>query len=193
MYQFHRKIKFRDEIAVISQKLSDILRYNLRSDKEQTVSLNAEISQANNYLDIQKIRFGDRLNIFYDIPYKLQDAVVLKFLLQPIIENVIKHVIQKDLEPHTVVISAKAEGEILRVSVIDDGADTCDNTSSEILQQPNGKNSSGIGLKNINSRLKLVFGEEYGISFNSIKGIGTEVTAAMPLIIGEENVQCIDS
>lgn len=181
------------EIALISQKLSDILRYNLRKDKGQTVPLSEEISQANNYFDIQKIRFGDRLNIFYDIPCELRGATVLKFLLQPIIENVIKHVIQKDLESHPVVISAKAEGDILKVSVIDDGADTCDTSPEQIFSKADGKKNSGIGLKNINSRLKLVFGEEYGISFNSIKNIGTEVTATMPLIIGEKNVQCIDS
>lgn len=180
-----------DEIAVICQKMSDVLRYNLNKEEKETVTLEQEIKQIDNYLQIQKIRFGDRINVFYDIPVDLKNAVILKFLLQPIIENVVKHVIQKDLERHMIVITASTNGTDLSISVIDDGYGITEQDADKIkahIETIKTDKASGIGLKNINSRLKLIFGEEYGLSLKSVKDAGTEVTAKMPLKIGEKNV-----
>lgn len=177
------------EICSISNKLGDMFRYNISSTKSEFVSLKYEIEHIKNYVFIQKVRFEDRLDVIYDIPESLLECKVLKFILQPLIENALIHGFKGKLEMGKISISAKVEKMVLYLLVEDNGI----GISEEKVIQMNtyfkdtGINTNqkeyinkSIGLRNVNSRIKIVNGNEYGIEVKSKIGTGTTITISMP-------------
>jgi len=180
-----------DEIITICNKMAAMLRYSLSDDNEKNTLLSDEINLVNDYFIIQKIRFSDRINIYYDIPEHLETVKVIKFLLQPLVENVVKHIISKDMEKHLIVISAKECEDILKIEVIDDGDGLDDDKKLSLLESistDSFTNSENVGLKNINLRLKLAFGNKAGISIESLKNVGTKIIVKLPMERGKDNV-----
>ena len=132
-------------------KLSDFLRYSLGKQNDQMNTLKDEVDNILLYLDIEKVRFGDRLNID-----KLEDdcsqLMLPNLILQPLFENAIKHGIYESLEKITIQLSAKCENNILKVSV-----------SNEYDPEAVIKKGKGIGLNNIRERLRLIYGISNGV------------------------------
>lgn len=131
--------------------LSDLLRASLNSAGEEEVSLAREITVLTSYVDIQQVRFGDRLKFTVDVPAELQGAMVPNLMLQPLVENAIRHGIASRASGGQVHVSATRDGEWLRIRVLDDG-----------VGEPAGRaRREGVGLGNTRARLAQLYGARH--------------------------------
>ena len=140
------------------------------------MSLSKELETIKSYLEIEKARFGDKLNIVYDIAEDI-DCFLPPLLLQPIVENAVKHGVFEKVEKGTVEIMARDYDDKTELIVRDDGVGIDEKVLNSLLD---GDDSSGIGLKNVNHRLKTKYGEEYGLTIDSKLGHGTTVKMIIP-------------
>lgn len=177
------------EISKIVLKLGEMLRYNLNNTVSEYVELKEEINQIHNYVDIQKIRFGDKFSVVFDIPEEFENLKILRFILQPVIENFIVHGFTDKKEKGCAEISVNEVDGIIEFYIQDDGTGipqhrlTLINDRLKINDewQVDG-NKKSIGLQNVNSRIKLAYGEEFGLDIKSTEGIGTIVKIRIPKI-----------
>jgi len=158
-------------------KLADFLRMSLTADPEQQVLLEEEIEAAEAYLDIEAVRFGERLVVEINCPMPLLKAAVPSFILQPLVENAVKYAVAATRCPVTVSISAAAEGEDLILTVADTGA------AAEAQPVAAG---TGIGLTNVRSRLHAFYGAAATIACTG-SGSGFVVVLRLPLQLGLPN------
>ena len=128
-------------------KLSEFLRYSLGKENDQMNTMDDEINNIILYLDIEKVRFGDRLDVQTDISKESLSLKLPNLILQPIFENTIKHGIYESLEKVTVKLKAWQDQNILRIEV-----------SNEFDPKAVGKKGKGIGLNNVSERLRLIYG-----------------------------------
>ena len=131
-------------------KLSDFLRFSIAENPDAMRSFSSEVDNISRYLDIEKVRFGERLIIKHDIAKKCHTALVPSLILQPIVENAVKHGLSETLEAVEIKITADCFHGFLKIQVEN-------NYDSD---KPKSKSSSGIGLQNIAQRMKLVYGRE---------------------------------
>lgn len=157
---------------------SKILRKTL-SRSEKFVTLKEEIDTLNHYIRLQKARYRDRFEIEFDIQENTQSSLLPDFILQPIVENAIFYSLREDSVCH-ILISSYVKDKNLYVSVKDDGIGMDENKINTVLQK--GLNMNKVGLKNVNERLKLNFGDIYGVKIVSEEGEGTEIILEMPCI-----------
>ena len=150
-------------------KLSDLLRITLDNAGIQTVSLRQELDFLKGYLEIQQTRFHDRLNINYRIDPSTLNAEVPNLLLQPLVENAIKHGISPQAEGGNIDIFSGDENEMLILEVSDDGKGNGDKDVTE-----------GIGIKNIRERLDQLYGENYSMEIFSENDRGFRVKIKIP-------------
>src|SRR5690606_33424470 len=139
-------IKENDTANAMVSRLSDFLRYSLDKDPIKKVPLEQEIQAIEMYLDIEKVRFEDRLTVSWDVAGEACEALVPSLILQPIIENAIKYAIAKTEQGGQISISAKAFGRDLLIEVTDNGPGA--DISNGQLQR-----HGGVGLSNIRERL----------------------------------------
>jgi two-component system sensor histidine kinase YesM len=163
--------------------LSSILKYVLQSPSGRETLAN-EIRHARDYLRIQRVRFKDRFSVRWDIEPGLEHRKVIRFLLQPLLENAIYHGLrQKDDRGLITIRASEARGR-LRIVVGDDGAGIGPRRLAEIrrrLDDDDAEAGAGsIGLANTNRRIRLTFGDEYGLAIESSPGRGTRVTVELP-------------
>ncbi|SHK14037.1 two-component system, sensor histidine kinase YesM [Anaerocolumna jejuensis DSM 15929] len=187
----------KEDIANITEALSKFFRYTI-TETENLVTLESEIENAENYFAIQEYRFGGKLKIVFNLPEEPQDILRLKIpklTLQPIIENAIFHGLEKKANAGVVVVDFEITDTKFYISIKDDGV----GISEEKLEELNAKlervsvsyvndergKSGGIALKNVCRRIKLLFGEEYGIHVYSLPGMGTDVRITIPNIHSE--------
>lgn len=154
--------------------LAKLLRNTILDSKEM-VSVQDEIENVKNYIIIQKLRYGDVFETVYNIDNDVLDCVILKFLLQPIVENSILHAFEEDKEHQILTIRVKKEGEFLKIEIGDNGK------GFKITQtETRYKKLSGIGVKNVQERIHLMYGEKYSMDIKSVIGKGTIVTLLLP-------------
>lgn len=127
-------------------KLSDFLRYTLSHDKEEKTSLQAEFKNLHRYLDIEKIRFGHRLNFSTNIPEKCNNFLIPNMILQPLLENAIKHGVYNSTEEVLVELTCKHDDEHVIIEI-----------RNEYDPDSVKKKGQGIGLKNIRKRLQIIY------------------------------------
>lgn len=171
-----------NEIAFISSKMGEILRYNIDCSNEY-VCIKEEIQHIKSYLDIQRIRYSNKFEVYYDISEQAKRCRVLKFILQPIVENTVKHAIQQGNEKYFISVVAQVSEDILTISISDDGKGIAPQQLERIRQNLNDRTTNtgnSIGLKNVHLRLKITYGEEYGISITSKENVGTSVMLRFP-------------
>ncbi len=149
--------------------LSDLLRLSLRHASEQEVPLERELEIVQHYLSIQEIRFADRLSVRYDIGADVRQALVPNLLLQPLVENAIRHGIAPRAEPGTVVVSAHRVEQTLRLTVEDDGVGPGQSSDGE-----------GIGLRNTRARLERLYGADQRLEVAGGRKGGFSVRIDMP-------------
>lgn len=173
------------EISAIVGALADLFRYSI-SKGSDVVPLDKELNHAANYITIQQIRFGRSFEAVFDIPEELRSARVVRFILQPLIENAVKHGFAGWETGGLVRISARAEDGRLRLTVSDNGvgmdAETLGRVQAGLdreLTEWGGE--GGIGLKNVYYRLKLFYRDEMTMSVRSELMAGTEIAMAFPL------------
>ncbi len=137
-------------------KLSDFMRYSLSSRNEQPVTLGNEMESLRLYLQIEKVRFGNRLTIEEDISPECLQALMPGMLLQPLYENAVKHGVYESTEEVTIRTVARNEDDKVVITVKNNV-----DTDSVVTRK-----GAGIGLKNVSSRLELFFGDEADLSVN---------------------------
>lgn len=166
--------------------LSELLK-NTIVDSNEMIMLEDEIKNVNNYAIIQKIRYADSFNLEINVEERLKKAKILKFLLQPIIENSIIHGSSNDERRITIKISAHTCSGILNIEISDDGQGFI--VSDQKMNSGN-KKLSGIGISNVDERIRLNFGNDFGLKTTSTPGKGTVSSLTMPLLYepGDEHV-----
>lgn len=154
--------------------LGDMLRATLRAGSSHEVSLAEEIEFTRRYLEMEQLRFGDRLRVVFDVPPTLVDSAVPVFLLQPFVENSIKHGILDRRRGGTIEITARATNGALRLRVRDDGVGLGPAWSSKATQ--------GVGLANARSHLAHLYGDAAGLRVgHGDDGVGVTVEITLPL------------
>ena len=156
--------EFKNNAKIISltKSLAAFFRLSLNNGKA-VVSLHDEIEHVKQYLNIQKERYGDKLTYAFDVDDSLLDCMVPKIILQPIVENSIYHGIKPMDGIGSIEISARQSADHLLITVKDNGVGF------------NVHKTSGVGLSNVEKRIKLYYGEDSGIEITSLPGIGTTV------------------
>lgn len=168
-------------IPEIANSLSDMFRYNIKG--RNIVTVGEELEQLKNYLKIQSIRFPDRFQIEIDIPQELLGCAIIKFVLQPVVENSIHHGFVKKRRKDRLKILAHREDEALLLTVEDDGVGIEPEQvkrMNERFEQENtadtlGEDAKSIGLSNVNARLRNYYGAAGGIRVESRLGEYTRI------------------
>ena len=164
-------------------QLGDLLRATLRDHPQQETTLAAEIALAEAYVAVEKVRFGNRLSVLFDIAAGTEQSLIPSFLLQPLIENAIVHGLD-DATAGLIVVKSVQEQERLTVSVTDNGIGFC---GDDI-----GKLERGVGLGATCERLNLLYGERHQITISRRPEGGAEVRIVLPLRFAEAVAEASD-
>jgi two-component system sensor histidine kinase YesM len=164
-------------VSEMISSLSQLLRFSLEGE-ENLVSIRAEIVYCQHYIDIQKIRYPRKFEVEWHIDEKIKDCKIPKITLQPLIENAIYHGIKPKQGEGKIIVTGSMEGSNVELRIADNGVGVeqarMDQINNE-LSQKNWIAGNHIGLKNVNQRIKLIFGAQCGIHFSSEFGKGTEL------------------
>jgi two-component system LytT family sensor kinase len=159
--------------------LSDLLRHALQSANEQEVTLREEVKFIELYLDIQKVRFSDRLTVRMELASETLNALVPNLILQPLVENAIRHGISLKNSSGLLVIRSYCENGDLHITVSDDGPGLRSDWRME--------NGEGIGLANTNKRLKHLYGKRHRFALRNGEIGGMTASIAIPFRVGEDS------
>lgn len=166
-------------ISNMVESLSRLLR-NAISNNIQVITLGEEIGLLHDYMHIQKVRFESELQFVLDIDERYYKYRIPKMSIQPIVENAIKHGLENMLGNCTITVTAAQSEESIEISVMDNGPGMDENALEQLRIFAMPSKGTGIGLKNIHERLRLMFGESAGLYFDSKAGKGTQVTIKIP-------------
>jgi two-component system, LytTR family, sensor kinase len=161
-----------DEAVQLIARLSSLLRMSLENTRVQTVTLRQELDFLTRYLEIQRARFGERLQFRADADQEALDAVIPNLILQPAVENAILHGVAQKTDAGIVEITARVREKRLELSVRDDGPGFSGKHDSTVKE--------GIGLTNTRVRLERHYGKDYQMVLKSEKGRGTTVNLVVP-------------
>jgi two-component system, LytTR family, sensor kinase len=164
----HRDVEAADRTLM---RLSDLLRITLENTGQQEISLKVELEFLSKYLQIEQTRFADRLVARFDIHPETLDALVPNFILQPLVENAIKHGIARKAGPGHIDISARRDGDKLLMDVRDDGVGLSEDALTALQK--------GIGVSTTRARLQHLFGSNYRFEFHR-QPAGLAVLIAVP-------------
>ena len=148
-------------------------------DPNHFVSLREELEAIDEYLDIEVIRFGPQLRVQTEIDQRALDVAVPSMILQPLVENCIKHGLSRKVGGGTVTIRVERLSDAARVEVIDDGLGMSDERLETAF-------NDGIGLSNVSERLRVIYGARSTLRLMSQIGRGTSVRFEIPDIVAEE-------
>ena len=177
-----------EEVAHITESLSRILRASLDSS-ERIVTVKEELVIIENYLFIQKTRFHDKLMFDIDIEESVLSTPIPPLTLQPVIENAISHGLEEILEPCTIKIYSAVRGDSTEIIIANNGPPIDEDVLSKIERGEIKGKGMGIGLSNIDKRIKLAFSEDYGLSFANENGF-VKVIIHLPRGAVEEETEC---
>lgn len=169
-----------DTARMLITKLSSLLRRLMRST-DHFVSLREELESIDQYLDIEVVRFGPQLRVIKDVSPETLDVVVPSMLLQPIIENSIKHGLSRKVGGGRITIRTSRKGDRSFIEVEDDGLGMTEERLKDALQ-------GGIGLSNVNERLRTIYGAGCTLKLSSATGRGTRVSMELPDLVVPERI-----
>lgn len=184
------------EIANIVKVLGKIMRRNLEVT-DKIVSLKSEVDLLENYLSIQKVRFEDKIEYECNIDINIENCQILPLLIQPIVENAFVHGLENKKGKGTIIINIYNKNNCTVIDVIDNGfgidPEKLVYINNQFTKEDNEVNKS-IGLTNVNQRIKLFYGKEYGLNVVSEVDKGTKVIILLPILgRGDEDVKSFDS
>lgn len=160
-------------------KLAGLLRIILERDQKNKITLRAEMEYVRSYLDIEHIRFSDRLKVEYKIADDTQEALVPSLILQPLVENAIQHGISHKRSEGHVIVSSEKRGELLELNVMDNGNAGVD--TAQVMNFP------GIGIKNVQDRLVLMYPGEVRFQLLNKDPKGTIARIVLPFETHKNN------
>jgi two-component system, sensor histidine kinase YesM len=178
-------LKEDDEISEMTEALAKMFRYSLQN--LEVVSIEEELSHVKDFLIIQQHRWQKNIPLCIELEDYLLHAEIVKLSLQPLVENAIEHGFQRVTDQSKITIRGEVRGDILFLSVVDNGLGMSPSRLMELEEQleneqlhPN--TNHGIGLLNVSKRTKLLFGNEYGIQIFSERNKGTQVRMSVPYL-----------
>lgn len=172
-----------------------MFRYSIKT-KSELVTVADELNHVKDYISIQKIRFDNKFELKVDIPKEMYSMRVLKLILQPIVENALYHGLKYCNFGKEIMIKGSTNGVTISLEISDDGIGITPDQLKALQESLNEKpqftelgqrNKQSIGLKNINSRIELYYGEGYGLSVASEEHKGTKITIRLPALQDAEN------
>lgn len=173
------------QISTMVEALGKLLR-NAVEISENLIPIEDEMNLLEAYIKIQKYRYEERLIYRNQMDRRVYKQLIVKLVLQPIVENCIVHSLENMIEPCVITITSKVEGEMIVLRVEDNGLGIDEKKLALIkedkLEENHKSSGSGIGIMNINQRLKMTFGEAYGLSIDSEIGVGTCVSVKIPFV-----------
>jgi LytS/YehU family sensor histidine kinase len=158
-------------------RLSDLLRMSLENNTVQETTLNREMQFVNGYLEIEKMRFGERLQFRYEVEPSTLDARVPHLLLQPLVENAIHHGASRRAQGGEVRINSFQRGDKLHLEVADNGPGFAPN--------PEWQTKHGLGLNSTRERLRVFYGQRQRLDIHSAPDRGTIVSIQLPFNTGK--------
>ncbi|WP_331702227.1 sensor histidine kinase [Paenibacillus sp. IITD108] len=175
-----------DQISIMTKSLSSIYRYNIKFGDEVTIG--NELEQINNYIKIQQIRFLNKFKVEYDIDKRVLSYKILKFLIQPIIENSFYHGLEPKGGQGILKLTIKQLDQTLFISVQDDGVGIPPDKLKELTDilneskpELNGDNNRNFGIRNVHARIRYFYGENYRMEVNSSEQQGTTIMMYIPI------------
>lgn len=179
-----------EEAADMLAILGKLLRYSI-SDLNEKVTLQSELNHINFYVELLNYRYPGRFELILDVENVLLHFALLKLVLQPIVENAVYHGIDDEKPVMVISVAARQEGQLVLIQITDDGIGMDEETLERLQKSMNALSStegtnyepfkrSGMGLRNVNERIRLHYGLNYGISVTSTLGQGTQITLALP-------------
>ncbi|MCB0832669.1 MAG: histidine kinase [Bacteroidetes bacterium] len=154
----------------VVQKLSDAFRYVLLASEKETVTLSEELSFIENYLEIEQARFDERLKVTYRIDPASRDVLVPSLILQPLVENAVKHGLSKSRNGGELSISSEIHNSQMQIKVSD--------TGNGSVSQHDG---TGLGLRNVEQRLARTYGNLASLTLHSVRPAGTDAVITIPV------------
>ena len=177
------------EVAEMAVDMGRIFRYSTKG--EEIVTLRDELEMVKAYLHIQQRRFGNRVQVYYFVPEEAANCMVMKMILQPVIENAIIHGLEEKESEGSLYIGAKVSENVLILTVKDDGVGISEDKLNIIRQELKRDvydTSKHVGIVNTHARIRLNYGAPYGIEIDSQQGDGTSISIRIPAQRGEKNV-----
>jgi len=171
-----------DHVVPMTEALAKLFRLSLNQGKEM-FTIEEELEHVKNYLIIQSMRYVNKFDYSIEVQDSIRKYRIIKLILQPIVENSIYHGIKEKKGKGRISIRAYQEEDMVRLKVEDDGIGMSEDQCSALLSgkiEPSGKKGSGIGFKNVNERIKMYFGNPYGVSISSEINKGTTVVISIP-------------
>ncbi|MGB5824372.1 MAG: sensor histidine kinase [Proteocatella sp.] len=167
------------EVIIMTVSLARLLRQSI-SNESSIVTIGQEINYVKSYLTIQKKRYQDQLNFKIEVPLEIQHHEIVKLTLQPIVENAIYHGIKYKDSKGEIQIKGYEEQDCIIIEIIDDGIGMDETTLGNILKKKPSTTKNGVGIYNVNKRIKLQYGEAYGLHYESRLNEGTRVILKLP-------------
>ncbi|MEM1096005.1 MAG: histidine kinase [Bacteroidota bacterium] len=160
------------EAEAVTEDLADLFRYSLRASKQPRVTLADELESVEQYFAIERARFRERLHVEVDVPPSLHRTMVPSLILQPLVENAVKHGVSQSEGVGQVRVVAHADDAYLGITVTDSGPGFDTTDLSTVLAR-------GTGLSNVHARLRYMFGDEAGVTLQP-DGVALRIPAAHP-------------
>ena len=173
--------KKNEEVVLMTASLARLLRQSI-SNEDELVSVGQEIEYARSYLTIQKMRYKDKLEFCIEVEPEIQSVQIIKLVLQPIIENAIYHGLKyKESKGLLIVRGYEKDGNAV-IEILDNGVGMDSTTLSHIFERHKvDYHSNGVGVYNVQKRLKLYYGNDYGMAYKSEPGRGTAAAITIPM------------
>lgn len=183
-----------DEAVFMISQLARLFRISL-SKGRTVITIKDEIQHAQSYMNIQQIRYKNKFSVDFQVDSSLYDYCTVKLILQPILENAINYGVREMDDCGEIIVKGKKEKGNIILSVEDNGLGMSQEEVEFVLTDSNRihKHGSGVGLVNINSRIKILFGKEYGLIVESEPDEGTRVSICIPAVLyTEENRKILE-
>lgn len=159
-----------DDISIMVQSLANLFRMSI-TGQEDLIPLKDELAVLDDYIKIQKIRFRDRLIFELNLPEQLNSIFVPKLCIQPLVENALKHAMEYTSDTCTIRVSITEHGQDYHIKVANTGSQFEEDLLWKLEHKQITPQGSGVGLVNINTRLKLLYGDRYGLTFYNNDGM----------------------
>ncbi|NMA82709.1 MAG: sensor histidine kinase [Epulopiscium sp.] len=180
-----------EELSTLIQAVSDYFKKSLNFGRD-LISIGDTMEQLRAYIDIQKIRFPNKIECRFEIDEKIMNEEILNFILQPVVENAIGHGIEPKIGVGNIFIKAIQEGKDLTLAVEDDGVGMkIEDVESikRLLDQLNADENNSYALVNINKRIKMYYGDESRLEIESNLNRGTKITIRIKNFMGDSNAK----
>ncbi len=170
-----------EEVVLMTAALARLLRQSISNDKEQ-VTIAEEVDYVKSYLTIQKMRYKDKMEYSINVSPEINKVKIIKFALQPLVENAIYHGLKYKETKGNLSITGYKDEEKAYIVIEDDGAGMDSETKAHIFEErEKEKGRKGVGAPNVQKRLQLYYGPEYGLVYKDREGGGTVVVVTVPL------------